>query len=83
MDTDGLRYLMKPEDAYARLTAYFPEGEVIYTNVFARYDVSVSDSPYREPSHTVDVPMTILFNILLLIISAGIIALFYRLIIRR
>lgn len=83
MDTDGLRYLMKPEDAYARLTAYFPEGEVIYTNVFARYDASVSDSPYREPSHTVDVPMTILFNILLLIISAGIIALFYRLIIRR
>lgn len=71
-------YDMKPEDPYVRITAYFPEGEVIYSNPFARYDASVSDSPYREPSNTVNIPLTVLFNLAVLALCAGVIVLFYK-----
>lgn len=71
-------YDMKPEDPYVRITAYFPEGEVIYSNPFARYDASVSDSPYREPSNTVNIPLTVLFNLAVLALCAEVIVLFYK-----
>lgn len=70
-DTDGMEYVMKPSDNYARITAYFPEGEVIYTNPFARYDASVSADPFNGPGHEADVFLTILYNLLLLVLSAG------------
>lgn len=71
-------YDMKPDDPYVRITAYFPDGEVIYSNPFARYDASVSDSPYREPSNTVNIPLTVLFNLAVLALCAGVIVLFYK-----
>ena len=69
--TDSLAYHFRGEDTYARITAWFPGGEVIYTNPFARYDASVSDSPYVEAPHPVDVPLTILFNLLLLLLASA------------
>ena len=69
--TDTLAYHFRDEDTYARITAWFPGGEVIYTNPFARYDASVSDSPYVEAPHPVDVPLTILFNLLLLLLASA------------
>lgn len=77
-DAYGAEYDMKQEDSYVRITAYFPEGEVIYSNPFARYDASVSDSPYREPSNTVNIPLTVLFNLAVLALCAGVIVLFYK-----
>lgn len=71
LDTDGMEYVMRPEDNYARMTAYFPAGEVIYTNPFARYDASVSSDPFRAPGHEVNVLLTILYNLLLLGLFAG------------
>lgn len=71
-------YDMKPDDPYVRITAYFPDGEVIYSNPFARYDASVSDSPYREPSNTVNIPLTVLFNLAVLALCTGVIVLFYK-----
>lgn len=71
-------YDVKPEDSYVRITAYFPEEEVIYSNPFARYDASVSDSPYREPMNTVNIPLTVLFNLAVLALCAGVIVLFYK-----
>ena len=71
LDTDGMEYVMRPEDNYARITAYFPAGEVIYTNPFARYDASVSSDPFRAPGHEVNVLLTILYNLLLLGLFAG------------
>ncbi|MDE6769362.1 MAG: hypothetical protein K2J78_06530 [Muribaculaceae bacterium] len=82
-DTDSLRYAMKPTDPYARITAYFPAGEVIYSNPFARYDASKATSPYVEPSHTVNVPLTILFNLLVTLLLIGDIYLIWRLVRRR
>ena len=77
-DAYEAEYDVKPEDSYVRITAYFPEGEVIYSNPFARYDASVSDSPYREPSNTVNIPLTVLFNLAVLALCAGVIVLFYK-----
>lgn len=77
-DAYEAEYDMKQEDSYVRITAYFPEGEVIYSNPFARYDASVSDSPYREPSNTVNIPLTVLFNLTVLALCAGVIVLFYK-----
>lgn len=77
-DAYEAEYDMKQEDSYVRITAYFPEGEVIYSNPFARYDASVSDSPYREPMNTVNIPLTVLFNLALLALCAGVIVLFYK-----
>ena len=61
--TDKAGYKMLPGDTYARFTAYFPTGEVIYSNPFARYDSSAMESPYENAAHPVDWPLTILFNL--------------------
>ena len=73
IDADTARYDLRAEDSYARFTAYFPEGEVIYTNPFARYDASTEDSPFREPSHRANIVLTILFNLLLAVVAYAII----------
>lgn len=78
-DTTYADYTMTPKDTYARFTAYFPGGEVIYSNPFARYDASVADTPFREPSHTVNIPLSILYNFILLLLCAGDLYLIYRL----
>ena len=75
-------YEMQPSDTYARITAYMPEGEVIYSNPFARYDAATSQSPFHAPTHTVNIPLTIIYNLLILVLCAGIIVLFYKKIIK-
>lgn len=72
-DADTARYDLRAEDSYARFTAYFADGEVIYTNPFARYDATTEDSPFREPSHRANIVFTILFNLLLAIVAYAII----------
>ena len=70
-DTCHVEYEMKTEDHYARIIAYFEDGEVIYTNPFARYDVSVSTSPYTDGTHSLNVFLTVLYNLLLIMLFAG------------
>lgn len=79
-DCDRIAYTMTNADTYARATAYFSEGEVIYTNPFARYDASVQDTPYRELSPEVNILLTVLFNLLLVAICLTSGYLFYRII---
>lgn len=67
-DSCCAEYTMQPLDEYARIIAYMPEGEVIYTNPFARYDSSMSDSPYDCTPQKVDILLTILYNLALAII---------------
>ena len=79
-DADHLSYVMASEDPYARFTAYFPDGEVIWSNPFARYDASVAESPIdKESSHSINLVLTILFNILLAAIAAGAVTCIYKL----
>lgn len=76
---DSLSYTLKHSDPYARITAYFPKGEVIYTNAFARYDASISAGPFNEGDHEINFVLTILFNLMLLLLAAGDITLLYTL----
>ena len=76
---DSIAYTMRPEDPYARLTAYFPEGEVIYSNPFARYDASVSGTPFNNAPQKVNVFLTILYNLLVITLMAGVLLLLHKL----
>lgn len=77
--SDTASYYMKTTDPYVRITAYFPKGEVIYTNPFARYDASKSKSPFTEPTHSVNYPFTLLFNLLLVVLFIITFRAFYKL----
>ena len=82
-NTDTASYIMRKDDPYARITAYFPQGEVIYSNPFARYDATLSDTPFRDNTHKANYMLTILFNLLLLVMLVATVGLFYKLVIRR
>lgn len=82
-NTDSTSYVMKKTDPYARITAYFPQGEVIYSNPFARYDGMIADSPFRDNTFSVNYTLTILFNLLLVILVVAVSAIFYKFIIKR
>lgn len=77
--TDVLSYTFRPEDTYARLTAYFPEGEIIYTNPFARYDASRQADPFRNDPQAVNWPLTVLYNMLLAALCAALVFLLFQL----
>ncbi len=64
--SDSIAYVLPADEPFARLTAFFPDGAVIYTNPFARYDASVSDSPFDDSPQKVDILLTILYNLLTL-----------------
>ena len=76
-DTARIAYTMQPSDPYVRLTAYFPDTAVIYTNPFARYDASVSPTPLDDTPQPIDWFWTILFNLLILLLTAGTLFLLY------
>lgn len=67
-------------EPYVRITAYLPDGEVIYTNPFARYDSATQESPRRECGHTVNWLYTLLFNLALVVTAVGIVMLYVKLI---
>ena len=74
-----MEYTLGADEPFARLTAYFPEGEVIYTNPFARYDASVSASPMDNAPQRVNWVLTVLYNLLVLALMAVTLYLFVRL----
>lgn len=81
--SDSVSYTMKSTDPYARMTAYFKDGEVIYTNAFARYDSSIAESPYNDTPQKVNIVLTILYNLLIILICAGIITIIYKILSRK
>lgn len=82
-DCDRIVYEMAPDEPYVRLTAFFPQGEVIYTNPFARYDSSVSADPFDDAPQEVDIPLTIMFNLLLMAVFAGTLMLWRKILRKR
>ena len=64
--TDSIGYVFRGEDHFARLTAFFPDGAVIYTNPFARYDASVQASPFSDEPQHINWLLTVLYNLLVL-----------------
>ena len=82
-DCDHASYAMRDNDPYARFTVYFPSGEVIFSNPFARYDASKAESPIKNDIHSVDIPLTVLFNAALMALLALLVYTFYKNIIKR
>ena len=64
-NADRVDYLLAYNEPYARFVVYFDSGEVIYTNPFARYDKSLGDYPTTNSEHSVNITLTILYNLLL------------------
>lgn len=64
-------YPFRDEDTYVRLTAYFEDGTVIYSNPFARYDADKTQTPWVESPHPVNWPLTLLFNLALAALILG------------
>ena len=67
-DCARIDYPLAAEDPYARLTAFFPGGEVIYSNPFARYDSAVQADPFDNSPQKIDFLWTVLWNLLLLVL---------------
>ena len=78
LNSSRIEYCLGINEPYARIVAHFDEGEVIYTNPFARYDSATADSPFRETMHSIDWVLTIVFNITLAILAALIIGAIVR-----
>lgn len=76
---DSLGYKMAATDPYGRFTAYFADGEVIYSNPFARYDTAEAQSPF-EIGYNVNLTLTILFNLLLLALFLAVAMALYKVI---
>ena len=76
-NADSLGYAMLPADSYGRFTAYFSDGEVIYTNPFARYDAEVSASPFNT-AHSVNIALTIFYNAVVVAFAALLAFLLYK-----
>jgi hypothetical protein len=68
---DSIAYAMKTTDPYVRVAAYFSDGEVIYTNPFARYDSTLQATPFCDGLAQVNFVLTILFNLLLLLLCVA------------
>ncbi|MBO5832725.1 MAG: hypothetical protein J6Q95_05475 [Alistipes sp.] len=67
-------------EPYARITAYFPSGEVIYTNPFARYDASKAAMPGGNAEHSVNIMLTLLFNLTITLLIVGVVIAYRKLI---
>jgi len=78
-NTSVLTYRFKPEDSYVRITAHFDRGVIIYLNPFARYDSQETETPYVESPHPVNWPLTILYNLAILLLASGFVFVISRL----
>ena len=79
VDTCAIRYVLPETEPYARLTAFFPDGAVIYTNPFARYDARVQASPFNNAPQPMNTALTLLFNLLLGLLCACVLRLLVKL----
>ena len=77
-NTDSLGYELKADDSYARFTAYFHEGEVIWSNPFARYNAEKESMPTTIRPHEINITFSILFNLMIIALCAGLVVLLYK-----
>ena len=83
LHSDTLDYVFRAEDHYARMTVFFPDGEVIYTNPFARYDAAQSDTPFNNAPQPINWPLTVLYNLLVVGLLCLTFRMFYLLLLKR
>ena len=73
-NVDSLAYTLRADDPFARFTAFFQDGAVIYSNPFARYDASAGPFPPKEAPQPVNWVLTLLYNLLLFALAAALVA---------
>lgn len=78
-EVDSASMKLPCDEPYVRITAYFPSGEVIYTNPFARYDAATMDAPKNDIMYSINIMYTILFNIAIVAIVVGVIIAYRKL----
>ncbi len=78
-NTQSVEYPLPHNEPYARFVVYFDSGEVIYTNPFARYNKSIDSYPTTNSEHSVNIALTIIYNLLLALVCGAIIAAIWRL----
>ncbi len=66
-----LTYVLGADEPYARFTAFFPGGEVLYSNPFARYDPSSGAGLFDKEPQKVNVFLTLLWNLFILVLMVG------------
>lgn len=70
-DTSSVDYPFRDSDSYVRLVARYDDGTVLMSNPFARWDAGSTDwpTPYRDFAHPVNWPLTILYNLAVLLLA--------------
>ena len=70
-------YTMSTDDSYVRITAYFPGGEVIYSNPFARYHAELKGvqprhftDAFEQKRPTVNIALSALWNLSVLLVCS-------------
>lgn len=76
--SDTAAYALPACEPYTRIMAFYPDGTVIYSNVFARYDSSQSDSPFRDDTYTPNWTLTLLYNLIIVLCVVSIIIVTYK-----
>lgn len=66
---DDVIYTLPQSEPYARIVAHFEDGEVLYTNPFARYDSAHGDTPDSNSAHTIAWGLTALYNSLIALLA--------------
>ena len=79
-DSDSIGYRMREDDAYARIVVSYPDSLIIMSNPFARYDATKQSSPFDVTFYQVNTLCTVLYNLALLFVVAGVVMLYVKLI---
>ena len=75
--SQSAEYTMRAEDPYVRITAYFPGGEVIYSNPFARYHAAPGSvqphyfsDVFTQKRASINIALSSLWNLSVLLVCS-------------
>ena len=80
INSDTISYRMRACDPYARIVASYPDSLIIMTNAFARYDKATMASPADREFHKINTLATVLYNIVVVVVIAAILAIYIKII---
>ena len=80
INSDTISYRMRACDPYARIVASYPDSLIIMTNAFARYDKATMASPADREFHKINALATVLYNIVVVVVIAAILAIYIKII---
>lgn len=69
---------LQHDEPYARITAYIPSGEVIYSQPFARYNSATMAMPRNVCEHSINIPLTLIFNIAIVALVVAIVVAYVK-----